>query len=73
MLCNSFALQIGRTALHHAVLDGKTDMVSFLMANFNTSLEAKDAVSVHSTTDYPNMCSSAGYRVHVHGCESFDE
>ena len=54
MLCNSFALQIGRTALHHAVLDGKTDMVSFLMANFNTNLEAKDAVSVHSTTDYPN-------------------
>ena len=47
--CNQF----GRTALHYAVSGDKTDMASFLMANFNTNLEAKDAVSVVNTTDNP--------------------
>lgn len=38
-------VQIQRTPLHEAALNGNTAMVEFLMANFNTNLEAKDLVS----------------------------
>ena len=34
-----------RTPLHDAALNGHTAMVEFLMANFNTNLDAKDHVS----------------------------
>ena len=33
------------TPLHDAALNGNTAMVEFLMANFNTNLDAKDLVS----------------------------
>ena len=60
ILLTSVALQLGLTALHHAVIDGRTDMASFLMASFNTNIDAKDAVStvcnLHIPSKYPYIC-----------------
>ena len=44
-------------------------MASFLMATFNTNLDAKDAVSVHNTTDYPNCVAVLEIESSC-GCES---
>ena len=38
-------MQTQRTPLHEAATSGNTSMVEFLMANFNTNLDAKDLVS----------------------------
>lgn len=38
-------MQLERTALHEAATNGNTGMVEFLMANFNTNMDAKDVVS----------------------------
>ena len=38
-------MQMKRTALHKAATSGNTGMVEFLMANFNTNMDAKDIVS----------------------------
>ena len=38
-------MQMQRTVLHEAATNGNTGMVEFLMANFNTNLDAKDLVS----------------------------
>lgn len=43
-------MQMQRTVLHEAATNGNTGMVEFLMANFNTNLDAKDLVSWASVT-----------------------
>ena len=53
-LASHLLVQLGKTALHEAAIQGNTEMVAYMMEHVNPNVDARDIVSRSlSTATYP--------------------